>query len=110
MRTNIIGKSSLTVPAVEPKPSKRDGAGIIPCQSEINLVKVWQYNEYVQIDYLAGAKQMQVKVALDKLMEFTIEKWHDYARPGDITVYDFIDENLIGIIEAYLAAGKETLS
>jgi len=109
MRTNIIDKSSLAVPATEPKRPKRDGDGIMTYQSEINLVSIWQYNEYVQIDYLAGAKPIQVKVSLDKLIEFTIEKWHDYTRPADITVYDFIDENLVSIIEAYLSAGKETL-
>lgn len=109
MRANLVGKNKSAGLANNADTAKATPSDLISPESESILIHAGQHDDYVEVDCLTGHKQMHVKIALDKLQEFAIEKWHDHSRPGDVTIYDFIDENLVKIIEAYLAAGKETM-
>ena len=109
MRTHVIDNN---------KPFGQAGSlttanAILPNQlfpkTDITLIHAVQHEAYAEVAYLESTELKNAKIPMEKLQDFAIDKWHDQDKPGDITVYDFVDENLIKVIEAYIAAGKEIL-
>lgn len=108
IRTNVVDKNNPHGHADNKETAKTDIPNLLFPKTGISLIHAGQHEEYAEVAYLEGMEVKHAKIQMDKLLDFAIGKWRDEDKPGDVTVYHFIDENLFKVIEAYIAARKET--